>query len=59
MIASLTSSCSSQFQSNGIAMADDDKGIQGVLKLCPRFDGRDVASFREYKDKLRVILSFH
>ncbi|CAN0087519.1 unnamed protein product, partial [Sphacelaria rigidula] len=37
----------------------DNEGIRGVLKLCPKFDGGDKASFREFKDKLRVILSLH
>ena len=39
-------------------MADNDN-IRAVLKLCTKFDGRDKASFREYQDKLRVILSLH
>ena len=39
-------------------MADNDS-IRAVLKFCTKFDGRDKASFREYQDKLRVILSLH
>ena len=38
-------------------MADNES--RAVLKLCTKFDGRDKASFREYQDKLRVILSLH
>ena len=37
----------------------DNENIRAVLKLCTKFDGRDKASFREYQDKLRVILSLH
>lgn len=44
-------------QSIRIIMADSDEGIQGVLRLCPRFNSRYKASFREHKDKLRVVLT--
>ena len=30
-----------------------------MLNFCPRFDGKDKAQFLEYKDKLRVVLSFY
>ena len=37
----------------------DTNNIQAMLKFCPRFDGNDKAHFFYYKDKLRVVLSFH
>ena len=37
----------------------DTESIRAGLNLCTKFDGRDKASFREYQDKLRVILSLH
>ena len=33
--------------------------IQAIVNLYPRFDGKDKTQFLEYKDKLRVSLSFH
>ena len=33
--------------------------IQAIVNLYPRFDGKDKTHFLEYKDKLRVSLSFH
>ena len=33
--------------------------IQTIVNLYPRFDGKDKTQFLEYKDKLRVSLSFH
>ena len=30
-----------------------------MLNFCPRFDGKDKAHFLEYKDRLRVVLSFY
>ena len=30
-----------------------------MLKFCPRCDGKDKAQFLEYKDRLRVVLSFY
>ena len=30
-----------------------------MLNLCPRFDGKDKTQFLEYKDRLRVVLSFY
>ena len=32
--------------------------IQAIVNLYPRFDGKDKTQFLEYKDKLRVSLSF-
>ena len=41
-------------------MAEHDTNcIQATLKLCRRFDGKDKAQFLEYKDRLRVVLSFY
>ena len=37
----------------------DTNNIQAMLKFCPRFDGKDKAHFLDYKDKLRVVFSFH
>ena len=37
----------------------DTNNIRAMLKFCPRFDGKDKAHFLDYKDKLRVVLSFH
>lgn len=37
----------------GTIVGDNDNDIQGMLRLCPRFDGRDKAGFREYQDKFR------
>ena len=37
----------------------DTDSIQVIVNLCPRFDGKDKTHFLEYKDKLRVSLSFH
>ena len=37
----------------------DTNNIQAIPKLCPRFDGKDKVHFLEYKDRLRVVLSFH
>ena len=37
----------------------DTNNIQAMLKFCPHFDGKDKAHFLDYKDKLRVVLSFH
>ena len=37
----------------------DTNNIQAMLKFCPRFDGNDKAHFLDYKNKLRVVLSFH
>ena len=36
----------------------DTSNIQAMLKFCPHFDGKDKAHFLDYKDKLRVVLSF-
>ena len=33
--------------------------IQAIVNLYPRFDEKDKTQFMEYKDKLRVSLSFH
>ena len=33
--------------------------IQVIVNFCPRFDGKDKTPILEYKDKLRVSLSFH
>ena len=33
--------------------------IQAMLNFCPRFNGKDKAQFLEYKDRLRVVLSFY
>ena len=32
---------------------------QAIVNLYPRFDGKDMTHFLEYKDKLRISLSFH
>ena len=42
-------------------MAEHDTNcIQpAMLNFCPRFDGKDKAQFLEYKDRLRVVLSFY
>ena len=42
-------------------MADHDTNcIQAImLNFCSRFDGKDKAQFLEYKDRLRVVLSFY
>ena len=37
----------------------DTNNIQAMLKFCPHFDGKDKTHFLDYKDKLRVVLSFH
>ena len=37
----------------------DTNNIQAMLKFCPHFDGKDKAHFWGYKNKLRVVLSFH
>ena len=37
----------------------DTNNIQAMLKFCPRFDGKAKAHLIYYKDKLRVVLSFH
>ena len=37
----------------------DTNNIQAMLKFCPLFDGTDKAHFWDYKDKLRVVFSFH
>ena len=37
----------------------DTDSIQVIVNLYPRFDGKDNTHFLEYKDKLRVSLSFH
>ena len=37
----------------------DTDSIQVIVNLHPRFDGNDKTHFLEYKDKLRVSLSFH
>ena len=37
----------------------DTDSIQTIVNWYPRFDGKDKAHFLEYKDKLRVSLSFH
>ena len=37
----------------------DTNNIQAMLKFCPHFDGKDKAHFLDYKDMLRVVLSFH
>ena len=37
----------------------DTDSIQAIVNLYPRFDGKDKTHFLEYKDKLRVSLSFH
>ena len=40
-------------------MAEHDADIiQVIVNLYPRFDGKDKTHFLEYKDKLRVSLSF-
>ena len=36
----------------------DTNNIQAMLKFCPSFDGKDKAHFLEYKERLRVVLSF-
>ena len=33
--------------------------IQVIVNLYPRFNGKDTSQFLEYKNKLRVSLSFH
>ena len=33
--------------------------IQAIVNLYPRFDGKNKTQFWEYKNKLRVSLSFH
>ena len=41
-------------------MAEHDTNcIMAMLKFCPRFDGKDKAKFLEYKDGVRVVLSFY
>ena len=42
-------------------MAEHDTNcIQAImLNFCPCFDGKDKAQFLEYKDRLRVMLSFY
>ena len=41
-------------------MAEHDTNcIQAMLNFCPRFDGKDKAQLLEYKDGLRVVLSFY
>ena len=37
----------------------DTDSIQAIVKLYPRFDGKDKTYFLKYKDKLRISLSFH
>ena len=37
----------------------DTNNIEAMLKFCPYFDGKDKADFFYYKDKYRVVLSFH
>ena len=37
----------------------DINRIQAMLKFCPRFDGKGKAQVLEYKDRLRVVLSFY
>ena len=37
----------------------DTDSIQVIVYLYPRFEGKDKTHFLEYKDKLRVSLSFH
>ena len=37
----------------------DTTSIQAMLKFCSYFHGKDKAQFLEYKDRLRVVLSFH
>ena len=37
----------------------DTDSIQTIVNLYPRFDGKDKTHFLEYKDNLRVSLSFH
>ena len=37
----------------------DADSIQAIVNLYQRFDGKDKTQFLEYKDKLRVSLSFH
>ena len=37
----------------------DTDSIQAIVNLYPRFDGKDKTHFLEYKEKLRVSLSFH
>ena len=37
----------------------DTNNIQAMLKFCPRFEGKDKAHCLDYKDGLRVLLSFH
>ena len=41
-------------------MAEHDTNcIQAMLKLFPRFDGKDKAQFLKYKNSLCVVLSFY
>ena len=41
-------------------MAEHDTNcIQAMLIFCPLFDGKDNVQFLEYKDRLRVVLSFY
>ena len=42
-----------------IMVEHDTNNIQAMLKFCPHFDGKYKAQFLEYKDRLRVVLSFH
>ena len=37
----------------------DTNNIQAMLKFCPRFDGKYKAQFLDYKDRLRVVLTFY
>ena len=37
----------------------DTNNIQEMLKFCPHFDVKDKTHFLDYKNKLRVVLSFH
>ena len=37
----------------------DTDSIHAIVNLYPRFDGKDTIYFLEYKDKLRISLSFH
>ena len=37
----------------------DTDSIQTIVNLYPRFDGKDKTHVLEYKDKLRVSLSFN
>ena len=37
----------------------DTNNIQAMLKFCPCFDGKNKAHYLEYKDRLRVVLSFY